>query len=66
MDRRHSVRVATLMVFGAALQKLDVFAAEGGMLTVKLDDWAVIKFTLGKKVIAVPVAEVFKALEEGL
>lgn len=65
MTRRQSIRRATLLAFGAALGKLDVFQAAGGQLTVDLDQWSHVVFKLRGKTVAVPVAEVFAALAEG-
>lgn len=66
MNRRHAIRQASLLAFGMALGKLDTLKASGGQLTVDLGDWEHVVFKLGKRVIKVPVAEVFKALEEGV
>jgi hypothetical protein len=51
---------------GMALGKLDALKATGGQLTVDLGQWEHVVFTLGKRTIRVPVAEVFQALQEGL
>jgi hypothetical protein len=66
MNRRHAIRQASLLVFGMALGKLDVLKASGGQLTVDLGQWEHVVFSLGGKRISVPVAEVFKALQEGV
>jgi hypothetical protein len=48
------------------LEKFDaVMSAKSGLLTVNLNDWHSVDFTLGGKVVSVPVAEIFKALQEG-
>lgn len=64
MDRRNILRTAVLTLFGAALQKLDIAAIQGGVLSVKMDDWQWIAFEHRGQRVAVPVAEVFKALDE--
>ena len=66
MNRRHAIRQASLLAFGMALGKMDVLKASGGQLTVDLGDWEHIVFKLAGKRISVPVAEVFKALQEGV
>lgn len=66
MNRRHAIRQASLLAFGVVSQKLDVFKAQGGQFIVDLGDWDHVVFKLGKRIIKVPVAEVFRALEEGI
>lgn len=67
-NRRTVLRQATLMAIGMAMGKLDVVKAsneKGGTLTVPLDQWGQIVFTLKGKKIVVPVEEVFDALANG-
>ena len=66
MNRRSSIRLAMLTGVGMALGKLDALKAEGGLLTVDLGQWDRVVFSLHGKAISVPVAEVFKALAEGV
>jgi hypothetical protein len=66
MNRRSAIRNASLLAFGMALGKLDALKANGGQLTVDLGQWEHVVFTLHKKTISVPVAEVFRALQEGV
>jgi hypothetical protein len=66
MNRRSSIRLAMLTGVGMALGKLDALKASGGQLTVDLGQWEHVVFKLHGKTIAVPVAEVFKALAEGV
>lgn len=66
MNRRHAIRQASMLAFGMALGKLDTLKAQGGQLTVDLGEWDHVTFKLGKRIIRVPVAEVFQALEEGI
>jgi hypothetical protein len=66
MTRRQAVRLATLFSVGMTLEKFDaVMSAKSGLLTVNLNDWHSVDFTLGGKVVSVPVAEIFRALQEG-
>ena len=66
MNRRSSIRLAMLTGVGMALGKLDALKAQGGQLTVDLGQWEHVVFSLHGKSIKVPVAEVFKALAEGI
>lgn len=66
--RRQVIRKAVLMAIGMALGKMDAVkatAGPGGTLTVPLDQWGQVVFTLKGKRIVVPVEEVFDALAEG-
>lgn len=75
-DRRSLIRTVVLATFGAALGKLDVWAAqrtmqEGtggierrGTVRIPLDQWKYLTFEFGGKQIALPTEEIFKALEE--
>lgn len=65
MTRRAAIRQAVLLGMGMALGKMDSLKAQGGTLTVDLDQWAQIVFTHRGKRCVVPVAEVFKCLQEG-
>jgi hypothetical protein len=62
MTRRQMIRRATLLSFGATLAYMPVVKAEGGQLSVDLDQWAVVVFKHKGRKCAVPVAEVFEAL----
>jgi hypothetical protein len=66
--RRQALRRATLLMFGMALGKLDVIKASTpercGCLTINLDQWGEIVFTLHGRRISVPVADVFAALAD--
>jgi hypothetical protein len=53
-----------LLSTGMALGKMDILKAEGGELTVPLDQWQRVVFLHHGKRIAVSVSEIFKALEE--
>jgi hypothetical protein len=64
MTRRMAVRQAALLAFGMALGKMDALKAEGGLLTVDLDQWGHIQFKHKGKTISVPVSEIFAALSE--
>lgn len=64
MTRRTAVRNGVLLAFGMALGKLDTLKAEGGQLTCNLDQWSTIVFMHHGKRVTVPVAEVFKAMQE--
>lgn len=61
---RKATRRAFLFAIGMALGKLDALAADGGQLTCDLNQWTHVVFKHGKKVITIPVAEVFAALEQ--
>lgn len=52
------------MAVGMVLGKFDTVKAQGGHLTVDLTQWREVTFTLHGKTIAVPVAEIFQALQE--
>lgn len=62
MNRRESIRNATLLGIGMALGKLDALKAEGGQLTVDLGQWEHVVFKLGHGVVKVPVKDIFDAL----
>lgn len=62
MTRRESIRTATLLAIGMALQKLDALKAEGGQLTVDLNQWANVVFKHNGKTITITVAEIFRSL----
>jgi hypothetical protein len=64
MTRRGVVKMATLLAMGMALGKMDSLKAQGGELTVDLNQWGVIVFKHKGKTIRVPVAEVFASLAE--
>jgi hypothetical protein len=68
MKRRDALKRATMLMFGMALGRMDVLKASTpercGCLTVNLDQWGEIVFTLHGKRISVPVAEVFAALAD--
>jgi hypothetical protein len=66
MTRRQALRNAMLCAVGMTLGKFDaVIEAKSGLLTVNFSEWRTVVFTLGKRQVVVPVAEIFKALEEG-
>lgn len=65
MTRRGAIRQTVLFAMGMALGKMDVVKAQGGQLTVNLDQWHEIVFTYRGKTVRVPVSEVFKSLQEG-
>lgn len=62
MTRRQSIRQATLFAIGMALGKMDALKAEGGQLTVDLNQWGSVVFKHKGKTVTVPVAEIFAAL----
>lgn len=68
MERRDVLRTAILAAFGIAGQRYDALAqgrtTPGGSLTCALDQWQAFVFTYKRKQVAVPMAEVFAALEE--
>lgn len=64
MTRRQAVKRATLLAFGMALGKYDVLDAQGGTLTVDLNQWGTIVFTHKQQTIRAPVAEIFASLQE--
>ena len=53
-----------LFAVAMALGKMDLLKAQDGHLTVPLDQWRTVSFTLKGKTIRVPVTEVFAALAE--
>lgn len=63
MKRRDAVRATTLMMFGIALQQYDALRAQGGLLTVDLNQWSHIAFKYNGKQIAVSMSEVFESLK---
>lgn len=65
MIRRKALRHAVLLAFGMVLGKFTALRAQGGRLTVDLNQWDVIVFTYKKKTLTIPMSEVFEALEKG-
>ena len=65
MNRRQSLRQAMLFAIGMALGKMDALKAEGGQLTVDLNQWGTVVFKHGSKVCRISTAEIFRALAEG-
>lgn len=65
MNRRTAVKHASLLAFGMALGKMDALKAEGGELTVDLNQWGTIVFKHRGRTVRVPVSEVFAALAQG-
>lgn len=62
--RRAAIRRAVLLAVGIALGKLDALKAEGGQLTVDLNQWAYVVFKYRGKTVNVPVSEIFSAVAE--
>lgn len=62
LGRRDAVKASILLAFGMALGKLDALKADGGLLTVDLNQWSRIRFKLGKEQIDISVREAFEAL----
>lgn len=65
MTRRQTLRQATLFAIGMALGKMDSLKAEGGQLTVDLNQWGSVVFKHKGRTVTVPVAEIFDALQNG-
>lgn len=66
MNRREAIRRATLMAIGATLAGHQTAAhANPAILTVDLNQWAMIMFKHKGKTVSVTVADVFTALQEG-
>ena len=62
---RRDILTMTLAAFSMAVTKrMDVFAAEGGMLTCNLGDWKWLVFQYKGKQVNVPMSDVFAALAE--
>ena len=64
MDRRTALRTTILTAFAMALGKYDALGQEQGALIVPLSQWKWVTVRYGSKQIAIPVSEVFAALEE--
>lgn len=63
--KRRNVLIMTLAAFGIAVTKrVDIFAAESGMLTCNLGDWKWLVFQYKGKQVSITMADVFAALEE--
>lgn len=62
IKRRAALRRSVLLALGMALGNLDALKAQGGQLTVDLNQWQEIVFKHRGKTLRVPVAEVFEAL----
>ena len=63
-SRRRALRTLILLTFGMALGKMDVLKAKGGELTVDLNQWQDVVFSLNGKRIAVTVQDVFNTLRD--
>lgn len=64
MDRRAALRTTILTAIAMALGKYDALGQENGALIVPLSQWKWVTVQYGTKQIAIPVSEVFAALEE--
>lgn len=62
MTRRHQLRTMFLFSIGMALGKLDALKADGGELTVPLDQWQRVVFKYRGKKVVIPVSEIFTIL----
>lgn len=61
-DRRRFLKRGMFLGVAMALGKMDLLKAEGGTLTVPLDQWGQVIFVRKGKKISVPVDEIFASL----
>ena len=64
MDRRSILRTMFLTACAMALGKYDALGQKGGALLVPLSQWKWLRVQYGGREIAIPVSEVFAALDE--
>ena len=66
MTRSKLIRLAAFTMFGMALNKYDSLAQDGGLLSVDLSKWKWLSISYKGETLAIPVAEVFAAIKEGI